>query len=74
MKTMAKPSVPAAGIIWLSSVYQAIGIPTEAVEIVLCITPILNMFNTATGASTNVTSTTLLASWEKCIDKSVFSR
>ena len=33
-----------------------------------------NAFTISTGASTNVTSTTLLASWEKCIDKSVFSR
>ena len=62
--SMAKPSVPAAGIVCLSSVFLAIGVPSRAVEIVLCITPILNMFNTATGASANVTSTTILASTE----------
>lgn len=72
--SMAKPSVPAAGIICLSSVFQTIGVPTEAVEIVLCIIPILNMFNTATGACTNITSTTILASLENCIDKSKFNR
>ncbi len=70
--SMAKPSVPAAGIVCLSSVFAAIGIAPEAVEIVLCITPILNMFNTATGASCNVTSTTLLAGTEGCINKSVY--
>ena len=72
--SMAKPSVPAAGIVCLSSVFLAIGVPPGAVEIVLCITPILNMFNTATGASTNVTSTTILASTENCIDKTVFNK
>ena len=72
--SMAKPSVPAAGIVCLSSVFQAIGVAPEAVEIVLCITPILNMFNTATGAATNVTSTTILASLENCIDKKVFNK
>ena len=40
----------------------------------LCITPILNMFNTAAGASTNVTSTTILASLENCIDRTVFNK
>lgn len=39
-----------------------------------CITPILNMFNTAAGASTNVTSTTILASLENCIDRTVFNK
>ena len=72
--SMAKPSVPAAGIVCLSLVFQTIGVPPGAVEIVLCIVPILNMFNTATGASTNVTSTTILASTEKCIDKTVFNK
>lgn len=72
--SMAKPSVPAAGIVCLSSVFQAIGVAPDAVEIVLCITPILNMFNTAAGASTNVTSTTILASMENCIDKTVFNK
>ena len=72
--SMAKPSVPAAGIVCLSSVFAAIGIAPEAVEIVLCITPILNMFNTATGASCNVTSTTLLAGTEGCINKSVYKQ
>ena len=71
--SIAKPSVPAAGIVCLSTVFLAIGVPTGAVEIVLCITPILNMFNSATGASTNVTSTTILASMENCIDKTVFN-
>ena len=72
--SMAKPSVPAAGIVCLSSVFQAIGVAPEAVEIVLCITPILNMFNTAAGASANVTSTTILASLENCIDRTVFNK
>ena len=71
--SMAKPSVPAAGIVCLSSVFQAIGVPPEAVEIVLCITPILNMFNTATGATANLTSTTLLANWENCFNRSAFN-
>ncbi len=72
--SMAKPSVPAAGIVCLSSVFQAIGVAPEAVEIVLCITPVLHMFNTAAGACTNVTSTTILASMENCISKSVFNK
>ena len=72
--SMAKPSVPAAGIVCLSSVFQAIGVAPEAVEIVLCITSIVNMFNTAAGASTNVTSTTILASLENCIDRTVFNK
>ena len=32
------------------------------------------MFNTTAGASTNVTSTTILASLENCIDRTVFNK
>ena len=59
--SMAKPSIPCGGILCLSYLFLTVGVPPEAVAIILCIDPIATMFNAVCNASTNITSTFILA-------------
>lgn len=66
---MAKPSIPCGGIICLSYLFLTVGVPPESVAIILCIDPIATMFNAICNASTNITSTFILANNFGLIDK-----
>lgn len=59
--SMAKPSIPCGAIICLSYLFLTVGVPSEAVALILCIEPIASMFNAVCNASSNITSTFILA-------------
>ena len=67
--SMAKPSIPCGGIICLSYLFLTVGVPAEAVTLILCIDPIATMFNAVSNASTNITSTFILANNFGLVDK-----
>ena len=67
--TMAKPSIPCGAIICLSYLFLSVGVPSDAVALILCIEPIASMFNAVCNASTNITSTFILANSVNLIDK-----
>ena len=67
--SMAKPSIPCGGIICLSYLFLTVGVPPESVALILCIDPIATMFNAVCNASTNITSTFILANNVNLIDK-----
>lgn len=54
------PPVPGAGIVGLSSVFAAIGVPPEMVMVFLCVEPIFDMGDTLSNVVCNVTSFGLL--------------
>lgn len=66
------PPVPGGGIIALSSVFTAIGVPTEAVMVFLCVEPILDMGDTMANVSCNVTSSLLLAKKFDMLDEEIY--
>ncbi len=51
------PSVSGSGIIGLSSVFAAVGVPVGAVTLFLCLEPIEDMADTIGNVAANVTST-----------------
>ncbi len=67
--SMAKPSIPCGGIICLSYLFLTVGVPAEAVTLILCIDPIATMFNAICNASTNITSTLIVANSLNLVDK-----
>lgn len=67
--SMAKPSIPCGGIICLSYLFLTVGVPAEAVTLILCIDPIATMFNAVSNASTNITSTFIVANSLNLVDK-----
>ena len=66
---MAKPSIPCGGIICLSYLFLTVGVPADAVAVILCIDPIATMFNAICNASTNITSTFVVANSLNLVDK-----
>ncbi len=67
--SMAKPSIPCGGIICLSYLFLTVGVPAEAVTLILCIDPIATMFNAICNASTNITSTLIVANSLNLVNK-----
>ena len=67
--SMAKPSIPCGAIICISYLFLTVGVPSQAVTMILCIEPIASMFNAVCNASTNITSTFILANNVGLVDK-----
>lgn len=51
------PGCPGASLIGLSSVFEAVGVPVNAVAIFLCIDPVVSMVNTVGNVISNIAST-----------------
>ncbi len=68
------PGIPGAGLIVMSSVFAAVGLPVAAVTIFLCVNPIVDMFSTVLNVSCNVCSSLLLARKEGMLDEAVYRK
>lgn len=66
---MAKPPVPCGGIICLAYLFSVVGVPPEAISIVLCVDPIAAMFNGVCNESANITTSFILARHSHQLDK-----
>lgn len=64
----ATPPGPGGGIIGIGVVFASIGVPLEAVSLVLCILPITDMFCTVTNVCCDTAATLVLALSEKMTD------
>ena len=72
MMAAAKPPVPGGSIICMGAVFASIGVPIEAISLVLCINPITGMFQTVTNVCCDVAATLVLALAEKIADLKVY--
>ena len=68
LMSAAKPPIPGGSIICMGAVFASIGIPIEAVSLVLCINPVTGMFNTVTNVCCDTAATLVLALTEKMTD------
>ena len=68
LMSAAKPPIPGGSIICMGAVFASIGIPIEAVSLVLCINPVTDMFNTVTNVCCDTAATLVLALTEKMTD------
>ena len=68
----AQPPVPGSSIICMGAVFASIGVPIEAVSLVLCINPITDMFQTVTNVCCDTAATLVLALNEKMTDLKVY--
>lgn len=68
------PGIPGAGLIVMSSVFAAVGLPVAAVTFFLCVNPIVDMFSTVLNVSCNVCSSLLLARKEGMLDEAVYRK
>ncbi|MBR1646799.1 MAG: hypothetical protein IJ685_08485 [Selenomonadaceae bacterium] len=52
---------------------MTVGVPPEAVAMILCIDPIAAMFNAVSNTSMNITSTFIVANSLNFVDKEIYS-
>ena len=70
--SIAKPPVPCGGIICLAYLFTVVGVPAEAISVVVCVDPIAAMFNGVCNESANITTTFALAKSNNMLDKKVY--
>lgn len=69
---IAKPPVPSGGIICISYLFAVVGVPPEAISIILCVDPIASMFNGVCNESANITTSFILARYCKKLDRQIY--
>lgn len=70
--SLGAPGVPGAVIVCLGVVLAGIGVPVEAVGLIIGISPFLDMFNTMSNTTGDVACALIVANSEGLIDKEVF--
>ena len=68
------PGVPGAGIICLGIIVQLMGVPIEALGLLIGIYPFIDMVNTMSNITGDVAVTTVVARSEGLIDTDVYNR
>lgn len=71
--SLGAPGVPGAGIICATVVLQTIGVPTEAIGIVLGIFPFIDMGETASNTTGDVSVSLVVAKSEGLLDEDVYN-
>ena len=70
--SFSAPGIPGAGIVNIGIVLTAIGVPLEAIAIILGIYPIMDMFITVNNITGDIATSTVVAKSEKLLDTDVF--
>ena len=66
---IAKPPIPCGGIICIAYLFTVVGVPAEAISVILCVEPIAAMFNGVCNESANIATTFILAKKTNMLDK-----
>lgn len=66
---IAKPPVPCGGIICISYLFSVVGVPPEAISVILCVDPIAAMFNGVCNESANITTSFITARTSHMLDE-----
>lgn len=65
LMAVATPPVPGGGIICMGAVFVSVGIPVEAVSLLLCINPVISMLNAVANVCCELAATFIVALTEK---------
>lgn len=66
---IAKPPIPCGGIICIAYLFTVVGVPPEAISVILCVEPIAAMFNGVCNESANLATTFILARENGMLDE-----
>ena len=72
--SLAAPGVPGASIVCLGVVLIQIGVPMEAMGMIIAIDPIIDMFDTMNNTTGDMTATLLVAKSENLLDMETFNK
>ena len=74
LASVGTAGVPSVGLVTLTMVFNSVGLPVEAIGLIMGIDRILDMTRTAVNITGDAVCTTIVAYQNKALDKSVFER
>ncbi len=74
LASVGTAGVPGVGLITLSMVFNSIGLPVEAIALIMGIDRILDMSRTAVNITGDAVCTTIVACQDKSVNKEVFNQ
>lgn len=72
--SLSAPGVPGSGIVMLGIVLRSIGVPLEAVTLLMAIDPFLDMFATMNNVTGDMAVTTVVAKTEGMLDTGIYNK
>ncbi|MDD2980654.1 MAG: dicarboxylate/amino acid:cation symporter [Hespellia sp.] len=73
LASIGTAGVPGVGLITLTMVFNSVGLPVEAIALIMGIDRILDMTRTAVNITGDAVCTTIVASINKAVDRDVFN-
>ena len=74
LASVGTAGVPSVGLVTLTMVFNSVGLPVEAIGLIMGIDRILDMTRTAVNITGDAVCTSIVAHQNKALDKSVFER
>ena len=72
LASIGTAGVPSVGLVTLTMVFNSVGLPVEAIGLIMGIDRILDMSRTAVNITGDAVCTTIVAHQNKALDKEVF--
>lgn len=72
LASVGTAGIPGVGLITLTMVFHSVGLPVEAIALIMGIDRILDMARTAVNVTGDAVCTAIVASWDKAVDKDTF--
>lgn len=73
LASIGTAGIPSVGLVTLSMVFAAVGLPVEAIALIMGIDRILDMLRTAVNITGDAVCTTIVAHQNKAIDREIFN-
>ena len=74
LASIGTAGIPSVGLVTLSMVFTAVGLPVEAIMLIMGVDRILDMLRTAVNITGDAVCTTIVAHQNKELDREVFNR
>lgn len=74
LASIGTAGIPSVGLVTLTMVFAAVGLPVEAITLIMGVDRILDMLRTAVNITGDAVCTTIVASQNKSLDRDVFQQ
>jgi Na+/H+-dicarboxylate symporter len=74
LASIGTAGIPSVGLVTLSMVFTSVGLPVEAIALIMGIDRILDMLRTAVNVTGDAVCTTIIANMNKALDRDRFSQ
>ena len=74
LASIGTAGIPSVGLVTLTMVFNSVGLPVEAIGIIMGIDRILDMARTAVNITGDAVCTTIVASQNGAVDRDVFNK